>query len=319
MNQKITKFLTSASESYYAGCPIISDEVFDVLADSIGFSQVGAKAQGKTATHTYQLFSLQKHYTKDGVAPLSEYTAGEKCITPKIDGAAISLLYIDGELVQGLTRGDGKVGQIITDKVLKASYIPKTIPTHGVVQISGEIAAPSHVDNARNYAAGSLNLKDSTEFATRALEFFAYGVQPSQKPTYEQDMKVLSKWGFTTIYEPDIDKIYPCDGTVFRLNNNELFYSLGYTSKHPRGAFALKEEQEAIITTLLDVEWSTSKTGRVNPVAILEPVYIGDALVSRATLNNVEFIEALGLEIGDEVFVIRSGMIIPTITGKANQ
>ena len=319
MNQKLTKFLDSASEAYYAGCPIVADEVFDVLADSTGYGKVGTKVAGKTASHTYQLFSLDKHYAEDGDAPLSEYSSSEKCITPKIDGAAISLLYIDGELVQGLTRGDGKVGQIITDKLMLASYIPKTIPVHGVVQISGEIAAPKHVENARNYAAGALNLKDSSEFITRSLEFFAYGVHPAQKPTYELDMKVLSRWGFTTIYEPDIDKVYPCDGLVFRLNNNELFYSLGYTIKYPRGAFALKEKQEAVVTILLDVEWTTSKSGRVNPVAVFEEIMIEDAKVSRATLNNIAFIEALGIEIGDEILVVKAGMVIPQVLGKANQ
>lgn len=319
MTQNLIKFLNSASDTYYAGCPIIPDEVFDKLSESVGYSKLGTTAVGKTAPHIYPMYSLQKHYAKDGTPPLSEYTSSDKCITPKIDGCSLALTYIDGGLVLALTRGDGKVGQVVTDKILSIAYIPKTIKLPGVVQIMGELAAPSSTPNARNYAAGALNLKDSTEFSTRALEFFAYGVMPYQKPTYEEDMGVLSRQGFTTVYEQDIGLTYPLDGTVFRINDNKTFQELGFTSKHPRGAYALKEEQEAVVTTLLGVEWTTSKSGRVNPVGLLDPVYIGDALVSRATLNNIEFIEALGLEIGDEVFVIRSGMIIPTITGKANQ
>jgi DNA ligase (NAD+) len=319
MNSTLIKFLDSASSAYYAGCPIIPDTVFDSLADSVGYDKLGAKEFGKTAKHSYPLYSLQKHYVKDGEPPLAAISVNEKSITNKIDGAAISLLYIDGDLVLALTRGDGKEGQVITNKILSISYIPKRINLPGLVQVNGEIAAPSHVENARNYAAGALNLKDASEFSTRALEFFAYGVKPYQKPTYEEDLIVLSKNKFKTVRERDIEKTYPTDGLVIRINNNAQYDSLGFTSKHPRGAYALKENQEAVESTILDVVWQVGKSGKVTPVAILEPVMIGDAEVSRATLNNQGFIEALDLNIGDKVFVIRSGEVIPCIIGKVEQ
>ena len=302
---------------YYAGSPIISDEVFDHLADSINYNKVGAKEGSKVEKHWNRMYSLQKHYADQGKAPLD---ANGCSVSPKLDGAAISILYIDGELARVLTRGDGVEGQNITDKFLESSsnIIPKSIKASGIIQITGEIVAPKHIPNARNYAAGALNLKDIEEFKSKAVSFFAYGVSPSINETYDADMKQLSKWGFSTVKDSDLDKIYDTDGIVFRINDNKLFDSMGYTSKFPRGAYALKERQEAVETTLLAVEWNTGRTGKITPVAILEPIMIGDAMVSRATLNNPGFIEMLDLRIGDTVGVVRSGAIIPCIVYKAD-
>jgi DNA ligase (NAD+) len=240
-------------------------------------------------------------------------------MTAKLDGAAVSLLYVDGVLVRALTRGDGVEGQLITDKILAhKGLVPNNINLSGIYQVTGEIVAPKHIENARNYAAGSLNLKDVDEFKTRALSFFAYGIQPSLETKYDGDLLQLQRLGFGTINETELDKIYPCDGIVFRVNDNTLFSEMGYTAKHPRGAYAKKERAEHVETKLIGVEWQVGKSGKVTPVAILEPVMIGDALVSRATLNNPGFIESLGLQIGDTVAVIRSGEIIPCILHKVD-
>ena len=313
---KIEQFLDSASKAYYAGSPIISDEQFDRLADSHGYNSVGAKQHENKAKHLFQMYSLQKYYEDEGVKPLQD--VGNTAISVKLDGAAISLLYVDGSLVRGLTRGDGIEGQLITDKLLATNLVPHKIPVTGVVQITGEIVAPVNIENSRNYAAGSLNLKDTAEFKTRALSFFAYGVQPTLADTFTDDLKQLQSFGFAVINEPDLDKIFPCDGVVFRVNDNKQFFEMGYTAKHPRGAYAKKERAEHVETKLLDVEWQVGKSGKVTPVAILEPVYIGDALVSRATLNNPGFIEMLDLQIGDTVAVIRAGEIIPCILHKVD-
>lgn len=313
---KIEQFLDSASKAYYAGSPIISDEQFDRLAESHGYNSVGAKQHDNKAKHLFQMYSLQKYYEDEGTRPLE----GIKSIATsvKLDGAAISLLYVDGTLVRALTRGDGIEGQLITDKLLATHLVPHEIPVSGVVQITGEIVAPINIENSRNYAAGSLNLKDVQEFKTRALSFFAYGVQPTLADTFNEDMQELQAYGFSVINEPDLDKIFPCDGVVFRVNDNKQFFELGYTAKHPRGAYAKKERAAHVETTLLSVEWQVGKSGKVTPVAILEPVYIGDALVSRATLNNPGFIEMLDLRIGDRVAIIRAGDIIPCILHKVD-
>jgi len=315
---KLHKLLDKASEAYYAGRPTIPDYVFDELASGCGYNKLGAPVHGKKSKHLYPMYSLQKYYEDEGKAdPL----AGLDVTTSiKLDGAAISLLYADGILVQALTRGDGIEGQLITDKLYEhGNLVPLQINLGNVsVQITGEIVAPLHVENSRNYAAGSLNLKDLAEFKTRAIEFFAYQITPSLDPTWSGDMRVLKQLGFNTVLEPELAKIYPSDGIVVRLNNNYQFEQLGYTSKHPRGAYARKERAQHVETKLLAVEWQVGKSGKVTPVAILEPVKIGDAVVSRATLNNPGFIEALDLRIGDTVAVARAGEIIPCILHKVD-
>ena len=320
----LKNFLEDCSRQYYnTGESPISDEVFDRLAETIGYNTLGYDPVGKTAKHMYPLYSLDKFYPEDGGKnPLSEYEEKDKCRTPKIDGAAISLLYIDGELLQALTRGNGIEGQIITDKIVSTSTslgIPTKINMKGIVQITGEIAAPLHIENARNYAAGALNLKDINEFKTRAIVFIAYGVYPNPTENYETDLKVLERAKFTTVLTKCLESIYPLDGIVVRLCNNTEFSNLGYTAKHPRGAFAIKERAEAVETTILDVVWQVGKSGKVTPVAILDPIMIEDANISRATLNNKAFIESLGIEIGDRVLIIRAGSIIPCVVGKADQ
>jgi DNA ligase (NAD+) len=112
--------------------------------------------------------------------------------------------------------------------------------------------------------------------------------------------------------------MFPEDGRVFRVNYNPRFYELGFTSHHPRGAYALKTREEGVVTTLLDVIWQTGKSGKVTPVAILEPVEIEEAKISRATLNNMAYIEELNLEIGCKVEVIRAGKIIPCIVSRVS-
>lgn len=312
----IKNYLDTLSAAYYAGSPIVPDEVFDRLAAASGYNTVGAKQHEHLHKHLYRMYSLQKYYEDENAQPLQ----GENTTcTPKLDGAAISLLYIEQKLVLALTRGDGAEGTDITDKMYaRKDLVPLTVQRTDVHQVIGEIAAPKNIENARNYAAGSLNLKDLEEFRTRAVSFFAYGVFPTVADTFSGDMYLLEEQGFKTVYEPEIHNIYPCDGLVFRVDSNKKFFELGYTAKHPRGAYAKKERAEAVETRILSVEWQVGRTGKITPVAILEPVMIGDALVSRATLNNPQFIEMLGIMLGDTVGVIRSGDVIPCITHKVD-
>ena len=310
---KIFEYLNLAARHYYAGEPIISDEQFDMLANSIDYNNIGAKQHGHIEKHIFPLWSLDKHYEDEGKAsPLAGYS-GRVSRTIKLDGAAVAHTYVNGVYARSLTRGDGIEGTICTDKFLGSKLIPHTISLQGVVQIIGEICAPKHVANSRNYAAGALNLKDVNEFKTRSVEFFAYGIEPYQTDSYEKDMRILEAEGFKTVFEPMLGEVYPSDGIVCRIDTNRTFVDRGYTANFPKGAFALKVRGKAVETKLLAVEWQVGKTGRVTPVAILEPVLVGDALVSRATLNNPGFIEVLGLMIGDTVGIQRAGEIIPQI------
>lgn len=315
---KIEAYLNLASRAYYAGDPFVSDSVFDTLADSIGYSKVGAKQHEHLAKHYNRMYSLQKHYEDEGVKPLESIPTNNKVNTLKLDGAAISILYINGELAQVLTRGDGIEGTIITDKFIGTNVVPLKLNGEfpPLLQVTGEIVAPKYIENARNYAAGSLNLKDTEEFKTRAISFFAYSVFPYLTDSYTTDLRILSFMGFNTVFEEGLIHVYDTDGIVVRLDSNSAFEELGFTAKAPRGAYAIKVRGTAVETTLIDVEWAVGRTGKVTPTAILKPVYIGDKLVSRATLNNPAFIEMLGLSIGDTVGVIMGGEIIPCITHK---
>lgn len=312
---KLTEFLDIASRHYYNGTPIISDEQFDNLSEACGYNKVGAVQHEDVQSHLYPMYSLQKWYEDEGKpSPLK----GERNIvmTPKLDGAAISILYIDGVFVRALTRGDGKEGKDITAKISR--LVPNTITYPGILQITGEVCAPAHVENSRNYAAGALNLGSLEEFSTRSVEFFAYQATPAFTNSYTEDLKTLKAWGFNTVFDENLHNIYPTDGVVYRVDNNLRFEELGYTAKHPRGAYAKKERGECVETTLLSVEWQVGKSGKVTPVALLEPVLVGDAVVSRATLNNPGFIEALDLQIGDRVAIRRAGEIIPEIVYKVH-
>jgi len=309
------KLLDRAWHAYDKGKPFMSDAAFDTLAAKYGYTDFGSEPDIK-AKHLYQMYSLQKVFDSD---PEPSTMQGEAVKTPKLDGAAISLLYVDGTLVNGITRGrDGIEGEDITRNVYH--LVPTTTKLKGIVQVTGEVVCDKEIKNARNFAAGSVRLKDNEEFKGRVdtLNFIAYNIQPSQCDTYIEDMQLVADSGFFTVFTPDIEQYYRMDGEVFRLNDNKVYLDLGYTAKHPRGAFAhkLTENVEIKETTLLRVDWGVGRTGRITPVAIFESIIIDDANISRATLNNVGFIEDMELEIGDTILVTRSGGIIPKIIGK---
>jgi DNA ligase (NAD+) len=300
----IKEFLDKVSIAYYAGTPFISDEEFDSLAAQHNYTQLGSPEQAKYK-HIYKLYSLQKYYP--GEEP-PQYR--NSITTPKLDGAAIAITYVAGVLIRIATRGDGIVGHDITEKL--RHLVPQSFITpNPIVQIVAEVVAPRSIPNARNYAAGALNLKDIAEIKTRDLHIFAYDVRGIDLPEYTDTLEWLVNTGFNTVSQAGPE--FPTDGVVVRENSNKLFQEAGYTAKHPRGAYALKVNPDTVVTTLLDVEWQLGRTGVVSPVAILEPVLVGDATVSRATLHNIDYINALDLEIGCKVEVVRAGEIIPRI------
>jgi DNA ligase (NAD+) len=306
-------FIEKAACAYYSGYPIISDEEFDAIVAKYNYNAVGHQVTDGVP-HMFRMYSLQKVFSLDDIpTPNSKYIR-----TPKLDGAAVSLLYVNGHFALGLTRGDGNLGRDITTKL--EELVPSMIPMKGEVQITGEVVCPSSVPNARNVASGSLNLKDIHEFRARArdLVFVAYDMQfEKDYSNYIDAMNALAHEGFNVVTTFDHSN-YPTDGWVYRINDQKSFQKMGYTAHHPRGAFALKEQKEGVHTELLDVVWQVGKSGVVSPVAILDPVEVEGALVSRATLHNIEYIRSLELEIGCTVEVIRSGEIIPRILGRVD-
>ena len=305
-------FLEKASAMYYSGNPILSDEEFDALVAKYRYEEVGYQVTDGIP-HMYRMYSLQKVFNLNDI----DFSTAPMVRTPKLDGTAVSLQYVNGHIAQALTRGDGQLGRDITLKM--EEIVPNIIGIKGEIQITGEVVAPDMIPNARNFAAGSLNLKDPSEFRSRAqtLKFVAYDIQGAKYERLTEAMDHLARNGFEVITHFDASA-FPTDGEVFRVDNYEVFYKLGYTAHHPRGAFALKEQKDGVITELLDVVWQVGKSGVVSPVAILRPVEVGDALVSRATLHNIEYIRSLDLEIGCQVEVIRSGEIIPRIVRRVD-
>jgi DNA ligase (NAD+) len=309
MNNK--DLLDEASKAYYEGKPLLSDEEFDRLAEREGYEPVGYNPDAKRK-HLFPLYSLQKVFVGEDKNPLLGLDVVE---TLKLDGAAIAIQYKEGKLHKVTTRGDGTAGVDVTDKFIYDNIIPYSISNYGTIQITGEIVAPKEIPNARNYAAGALNLKDVKEFLSRDLTFISYNVQPCFSESYTNDMYLLESLGFKTVTKGDWSQ-FPEDGRVFRVNSNKVFEDMGSTSHHPRGAYALKTREKGVVTTLLDVVWQTGKSGKVTPVAILDEIVIDDAKISRATLNNMAYIESLNLEIGCQVEVIRAGKIIPCVIGR---
>jgi len=309
----LIKVLEYACQQYYnEGKSFLTDDEYDSLAESINFKTVGAPVQDGIE-HVYRMYSLQKFYLGEDSTP--PFNIGIETI--KLDGAAIALTYFNGKLVRILTRGDGKRGQDISHLIGGFKSIPSTIDQEGIIQITGEVVAPKSIENARNYAAGALNLKSLTEFKQRDLTFVAYGVYPFLKKTYISDMRTLTDFGFITVLEHELSE-FPTDGVVVRLNTNSEYMKAGFTSTHPKGAYALKERKEGVITTLEDVIWQVGKSGVISPVGLIKPVKVGDATVSKATLHNIKYINELGLEIGCKVEVVRAGDIIPRITRRVD-
>jgi DNA ligase (NAD+) len=315
---KLIGLLTEASQAYYEGNPFISDTEFDKLAKIANFNDVGTSV-GNRIEHMYRMYSLQKVFDNENKNPLLKYS-GKTIWTPKLDGAAVSLSYCRGDFIKAVTRGDGKKGIDITENIrhiVPARYdfdkVHQCIATpRPYSQITGEVVAPSSIKNSRNYAAGALNLKDSNEFKERDLTFIAYGIQPANVPNWSDELKNLNVAGFNTIIDSEWHE-FPTDGMVCRIDNQNHFKDWGYTSHHPRAAYALKRIQTGVETTLVDVIWNVGKSGVVAPVGILDPIEIDGANVSRATLHNMRYISDLRLEIGCTVEVIRSGEIIPKI------
>lgn len=301
------EFLAKASKAYYEGHPIISDDEFDILASSFGYSNVGYLVEGGVKI-PYQIYSLKNVFEGEELT-LQEYDTIE---TPKLDGVAVVLVYIFGELKALITRGDGSVGKDISH-LIPTFPAPKTIENKTpILQVVGELVASKSIPRARNYASGATGLKNAEEFGTRELYFAAYDVFPKMYPSYQQDMRKLIDFGFLTVLETRWDD-FPQDGIVYRVNDNSLYEKLGYTAHHPRGAFAYKKKKEGKVTTLNEVVWQVGKSGVVSPVGILDPVEVDEVKVSRATLHNMEYIRLLGLEIGCKVEVIRAGEVIPRI------
>jgi DNA ligase (NAD+) len=308
----------------------------------------------KRHTHRQRLYSLDKAKDQQGLKSYFQRVkkilgfVPEMTLEHKFDGLTLSLSYENGELVTAATRGDGIVGEDVTPQVRTIRSVPLVIPYKGFIEIQGEAimrlsvfeeynkTAKEPLKNARNAAAGAIRNLDPKVTAERKLDFMAYNVGYSDKEFLSQQdvRKFLIENGYQTddmfkiindtktLFEmlnaleenrPNLD--FLIDGAVLKIDKFEYRKILGFTEKFPRWAIAYKFMAEETTTILKDVIWQVSRTGKINPLAVLEPVELLGATVKRATLNNILDIQRKDIKINSRVFIRRSNDVIPEIMG----
>jgi DNA ligase (NAD+) len=315
-----------------------------------------------TVYHKYPMLSLSNTYSKEELEDFDARVAKgldgdqyEYFCELKFDGVSISLLYENGVLSKGVTRGDGVRGDDVTANVKTIRNIPIKINHAGLpdsFEVRGEVFMPKQVfeqlnkeqedigeekyANARNTTSGTLKMQDSSGVAKRKLDCFVYYLLGDESgiETHEQAIKKLEKWKFNVsdTYEKckSIKEVLKyiqkwekkrndlpleTDGVVIKVNNLEQQQQLGFTAKSPRWAIAYKYKAESISTKLNGITYQVGRTGAITPVAELEPVLLAGTTVKRASLHNANEIQRLDLRIGDFVFVEKGGEIIPKVTG----
>ena len=307
--------------------------------------------------HKYRLYSLDNTYNEDELIKWYERVTKE-CGSPqelvcelKIDGLAMALSYENGLFVRGVTRGDGIVGEDITNNLKTVKAIPLRLFEGINTEVRGEIYMPKSsfeklneenlqngeklFANPRNAASGSIRQLDSSITAKRDLSFFTYTVildGENKVQTHWDSLQYIKKLGFKVnpnvklvkdIYgaieyckeweNKRFDLDYATDGVVIKVNSLACQQEMGFTSRAPKWATAFKFPPEEMTTTLLDIEWGVGKTGAVTPVAILEPVLLAGSTVSRASLHNLDEIRRLDVRIGDKVLIKKAAEIIPKV------
>lgn len=328
--------------------PEISDQEFDRLVqelkkrkpDSKVLGEIGSdlSATGVKVRHEVPMLSLDKCYDDTTLEDWAAKFEGGIVASPKIDGLAVSLLYgSDGGLVRAATRGNGIEGEEITQNAKEVKGIPRKV-AEANIEVRGEIYMPLSVfkryseqfANPRNLAAGAVKQKDPARTADYGLSFFAYDVLGSDVETEAEKRALLKKDKFPMVESRDVGRSslreafdyfsekssgydYETDGVVYKVDRVDEQQRMGSTAHHPRFAIAYKFQGDAEETRLVDIEWSVSRTGAITPVAIVEPVVLSGATVTRASLHNVGMMEKLGVSKGATVLMMRRGGVIPNL------
>lgn len=371
MNELVALLNRYATEYYTSDNPSVSDSEYDrlyrelveletaypdqVLADSPTHRVGGKVLDGfEKYSHQYPLYSLQDAFSREELeafdARVRKEVAHPTYICElKIDGLSISLTYEKGIFVTGATRGDGSIGENITENLKRVKDIPLTLPEELDITVRGECYMPRasfdqvnqarqengepEFANPRNAAAGTLRQLDTAVVAKRNLATFLYQeASPSTRDSQEKVLKHLEQLGFVVnpkrILAENIDKIwdfiqevgqerdnlpYDIDGVVIKVNDLAGQEELGFTVKAPKWAVAYKFPAEEKEAQLLSVDWTVGRTGVVTPTANLTPVQLAGTTVSRATLHNVDYIAEKDIRKDDTVIVYKAGDIIPAV------
>lgn len=303
--------------------------------------------------HAKRMLSLDK--TKDREALRSWLGSQEALLSWKLDGLTVVLTYEEGKLAKAVTRGNGDVGEVITPNARVFRNVPKTIPHKGHTVVRGEAViryedferinasiddADAKYKNPRNLCSGSVRQLNSRITAERNVHFYAFTLSEAPDVDFQNSRECQMRWmadqGFDVVeyrrvnrdtlleaidqFEQRIPSFeIPSDGLVLTLEDLAYSASLGTTAKFPRDAMAFKWRDQQAETVLREIEWSPSRTGLLNPVAIFDPVELEGTTVSRASVHNINIVETLQLGIGDRITVYKANMIIPQISANLTQ
>ena len=332
----------------------LEEETGTILSGSVT-QKVGYEVSSSLpkVTHPKRMLSLDK--TKE-VSKLKAFLGTQEgLLSWKLDGLTIVCTYEDGKLVRAVTRGNGTVGEEITNNARTFKNLPLTIDTKERLVLRGEalityedfnqinesLSEEEKYKNPRNLCSGSVRQLNPTITAKRNVRLYAFTLVEGGQDfeTKEEQLKWLEEKGFKVVEHKKVtdenieemvqyfaeqikNQVFPSDGLVLTYNNRAYSASLGETAKFPKDSIAFKWKDELVETTLLGIEWNTSRTGLINPVAIFEPVDIEGTTVERASVHNLSIMEELQLGIGDHITVYKANMIIPQIAEnltKSNQ
>lgn len=368
--RELTDKLNEAAKAYYSeDREIMSNLEYDKLYDELvelekkegvvlagsPTAKVGYEALSELPKEEHESPMLSLDKTKE-VEGLRSFLGGQEAlISWKLDGLTVVLTYENGELVKAVTRGNGVIGEVITNNAKTFKNIPLKIEHQGVVTLRGEavirysdfekinaqIENPDEkYKNPRNLCSGSVRQLNNEITAKRNVNFFAFSLVRAEGVDFENSVENqflwLEKQGFEVVEYKRVtentiaeavkefaDKIpqndFPSDGLVVVMDDIAYGQSLGSTAKFPRNSIAFKWADEMAETTLLKIEWSASRTGLINPVAVFEPVELEGTTVSRASVHNVSVMRALKLGEGDKIKVYKANMIIPQIAENLTQ
>ncbi|HEO3919389.1 TPA: NAD-dependent DNA ligase LigA [Streptococcus agalactiae] len=371
MNELVSLLNQYAKEYYTQDNPTVSDSQYDqlyrelvelekqhpenILPNSPTHRVGGLVLEGfEKYQHEYPLYSLQDAFSKEELIAFdkrvkAEFPTAAYMAELKIDGLSVSLTYVNGVLQVGATRGDGNIGENITENLKRVHDIPLHLDQSLDITVRGECYLPKEsfeainiekrangeqeFANPRNAAAGTLRQLNTGIVAKRKLATFLYQeASPTQKETQDDVLKELESYGFSvnhhrlisssmekiwdfiqTIEKDRVSLPYDIDGIVIKVNSLAMQEELGFTVKAPRWAIAYKFPAEEKEAEILSVDWTVGRTGVVTPTANLTPVQLAGTTVSRATLHNVDYIAEKDIRIGDTVVVYKAGDIIPAV------
>ncbi len=363
--KELVKILNEAGKEYYSGTgEIMSNYEYDKLYDELvalenktgvtlsdsPTGKVGYETLSELPKEAHESPMLSLDKTKS-VETLADFAGDNQSILSwKLDGLTIVLTYNNGELVKAVTRGNGYVGEVITQNAKVFKNLPLKIPFRGELVLRGEAiitysdfekinseieSVDGKYKNPRNLCSGSVRQLNNEVTAKRNVQFFAFALIKAEGVEFNNSKRFQLEWlkeqGFTVVEYKIVNKDnmagaveefsnkvknndFPSDGLVLLYDDIAYGESLGVTAKFPRNAIAFKWADETAVTTLLEVEWSASRTGLINPVAVFEPVELEGTSVSRASVHNVSIVKELKLGIGDSITVYKANMIIPQIS-----